>query len=139
MEEMKFKLSEKDMFGHSKLGGIGDTISQEIKLLSPKFNQGKSINVITQQLGYLVRGGDPDAIDSIVPMAYGNLALDLILKGIHGRLVVLKNGRYDNAPLDIVTSSKKLVDVKKHYNFDRYRPHYKSFEFQPLFIMTGGI
>ena len=46
----------------------------------------------------MVRGGDPDAIDSIVPMAYGNLALNLILKGVHGRLVVLKNGRYDNMP-----------------------------------------
>ena len=62
----------------------------------------------------------------------------MILKGIHGRLVVLRNGRYDNAPLDVVTSSKKLVDVNKHYNAERLRPHYKSFEFQPLFIMTGG-
>jgi ATP-dependent phosphofructokinase / diphosphate-dependent phosphofructokinase len=136
MENMLFRHTEKDMFGHAKLGGIGEAVSEEIKILSPKFNKGKMINVITQQLGYLVRGGDPDAIDSIVPMAYGNLALDLILKGIHGRLVVLRNGRYDNAPLDIVTSSKKLVDIKKHYNVDRYRPHYKSFEFQPLFIMT---
>lgn len=138
MEEMMFKHSEKDMYGHAKLGGIGEAISEEIKRISPQYNNGKRINVITQQLGYLVRGGDPDAIDSIVPMAYGNLALDLILKGIHGRLVVLRNGRYDNAPLDIVTSSKKIVDVKKHYNIDRYRPHYKSFEFQPLFIMTGS-
>jgi hypothetical protein len=66
-------------------------------------------NIINQKLGYLVRGGDPDAIDSIVPMAYGNLALDLILMGIHGRLVVLKNGRYDNMPIDVVTATKKLV------------------------------
>ena len=43
-------------------------------------------------------------------MAYGNLALDLILKKIHGRLVVLKNGRYDNIPVDIVTSTKKTVN-----------------------------
>jgi len=84
-----------------------------------------------------VRGGDPDAIDSIVPMAYGNLALDLILKGIHGRLVVLKNGRYDNAPIDVVTNTKKSVNVEKYYNTDRLRPHYKSFEMQPLFIMTS--
>ena len=49
------------------------------------YNKGKKVNTIYQQLGYLVRGGDPDAIDSIVPMAYGNLALDLILKGIHGQ------------------------------------------------------
>ena len=138
MKEMAFSDMEKDMFGHAKLGGIGDAVSTKIKELSPKYNNGTRINTINQRLGYMVRGGDPDAIDSIVPMAYGNLALDLILKGIHGRLVVLRNGRYDNAPLDVVTSSKKLVDVKKHYNIDRLRPHYKSFEFQPLFIMTGS-
>ena len=136
--EMMFQNSEKDMFGHAKLGGIGDVVSAEMKSLTAGFNNGKTINIINQKLGYLVRGGDPDAVDSIVPMAYGNLALDLILKGIHGRLVVLRNGRYDNAPLDVVTSSKKLVDVKKHYNTDRLRPYFKSFEFQPLFIMSGN-
>jgi hypothetical protein len=72
-----------------------------------------------------------------VPMAYGNLALDLILSGVHGRLVVLKNGRYDNMPVDVVTSSKKVVDVEKHYNKERLRPHYKRFGMQPLFIMTS--
>jgi 6-phosphofructokinase len=135
--EMIYKSAEKDAYGHAKLGGIGDAVSIKIKELSPKFNNGRRINVINQQLGYLVRGGDPDAIDSIVPMAYGNLALDLVLKGIHGRLVVLRNGRYDNAPIDVVTSTSKVVDVKRHYNAERLRPHYKSFEFQPLFIMTG--
>ncbi len=138
MGQMKFTSSEKDAYGHAKLGGIGDMISAKIKELTPQHNNGKRINVINQQLGYLVRGGDPDAIDSIVPMAYGNLALDLILKGIHGRLVVLRNGRYDNAPIDVVTSTNKVVDVNKHYNADRLRPQYKSFEFQPLFIMTGN-
>lgn len=138
MDKMMFKNGEKDAYGHAKLGGIGTTVSDMIKQESAKFNNGVAINIINQHLGYLVRGGDPDAIDSIVPMAYGNLALDLILKGIHGRLVVLRNGRYDNAPVDVVTSSKKLVDVKKHYNIDRLRPHFKSFEFQPLFIMSGS-
>ena len=136
--EMIYSSLEKDAYGHAKLGGIGDLITAKIKELSPKYNNGQRVNVINQQLGYLVRGGDPDAIDSIVPMAYGNLALDLILKGIHGRLVVLRNGRYDNAPIDVVTSMNKKVDVKRHYNVDRLRPHYKSFEFQPLFIMTGN-
>jgi hypothetical protein len=70
-------------------------------------------------------------------MAYGNLALDLILKGIHGRLVVLKNGRYDNVPVDVVTSSTKVVNVDKYYNRERLRPLYKSFEMNPLFIMTS--
>ena len=84
-----------------------------------------------------MRGGDPDAIDSIVPMAYGNLALDLILKGTYGVLVVLKNGRYSNVPIDVVTSFKKVVNVDKHYHTERLRPKYKSFEMQPLFIMAS--
>ncbi len=135
--EMVYKDVTKDAYGHAKLGGIGNIVSAKLKELSPKFNNGKPIDVINQKLGYLVRGGDPDATDSIVPMAYGNLALDLILKGIHGRLTVLKNGRYDNVPIDVVTSSKKIVNVEKHYNTERLRPHYSSFEMLPLFIMTS--
>jgi ATP-dependent phosphofructokinase / diphosphate-dependent phosphofructokinase len=135
--EMIFANMEKDMYGHAKLGGIGDLISVRLKELSPKFNNGRRINVINQRLSYLVRGGDPDAIDSIVPMAYGNLALDLVLNGIHGRMVVLKNGRYDNVPLDVVTQTKKTVNIKEHYLTDRLRPYYRSFEMKPLFIMTS--
>lgn len=135
--DMVFTDYSKDAYGHAKLGGIGELASAEIKKLSASFNNGRSINVINQKLGYMVRGGDPDAIDSIVPMAYGNLALDLILSGIHGRLVVLKNGRYDNMPIDVVTSSKKMVDIKKYYNTERLRPYYKSFAMKPLFIMTS--
>lgn len=134
--EMVFEESSQDAYGHKKLGGIGDLVSSELKNRSPKFNQGRKIDIINQKLGYLVRCGDPDAIDSIVPMAYGNLALDLILEKIHGRIVVLQNGRYDNMPIDVVTSTKKHVDVEKHYNVERLRPFYKSFEMKPLFIMT---
>ncbi|MCI0521113.1 MAG: ATP-dependent 6-phosphofructokinase [Chloroflexi bacterium] len=134
--EMVFQDRSTDAYGHAKLGGIGDLVSERIRELTPKFNHGKTINTINQKLGYMVRGGDPDAIDSIVPMAYGNLALDLILSKYHGRLVVLKNGRYDNVPIDVVTSSKKTVNVEKFYNIDRLRPKYESFEMMPLFIMT---
>jgi 6-phosphofructokinase 1 len=135
--EMIFQNEAADAYGHAKLGGIGDLVSERLKELSAKYNNGEKVEVINQKLGYLVRGGDPDAIDSIVPMAYGNLALDLILDGMHGRLVVLKNGRYDNVPIDVVTRSKKVVNVKEHYNTDRYRPHYRSFEMKPLFLMTS--
>jgi len=135
--EMVFERDSTDAFGHKKLGGIGDLVSEKLKELSPKYNNGKTIDTINQKLGYLVRCGDPDAIDSVVPMAYGNLALDLLLSRIHGRLVVLKNGRYDNMPIEVVTATKKVVNVKEHYNIDRLRPHYKSFEMKPLFIMTS--
>jgi 6-phosphofructokinase len=135
--EMVFERESTDAFGHKKLGGIGDLVSEKLKELSPKYNNGKPIDVINQKLGYLVRCGEPDAIDSIAPMAFGNLALDLILKKIHGRLVVLKNGRYDNTPIDAVIATKKVVKVKEHYNTERLRPHYSSFEMKPLFIMAS--
>jgi len=135
--DMVFQDASTDAYGHAKLGGIGDLISSQIKELSKKYNNGHSIDIINQKLGYLVRGGDPDAIDSIVPMAYGNLALDLILQGIHGRIVVLKNGRYDNLPIEVVTASKKLVNLEKSYNCERLRPRYESFEMKPLFLITG--
>ena len=135
--EMIFENSKTDAYGHKKLGGIGDLVSEELQRLSPKYNNGHEIHIVNQKLGYMVRGGDPDAIDSIVPMAFGNLALDLILSGVYGRLVVLSNGRYSNIPIEIVTSRNKVVNVERHYNTERLRPFYNSFENQPLFIMAS--
>ncbi|TET69958.1 MAG: ATP-dependent 6-phosphofructokinase [Candidatus Aminicenantes bacterium] len=136
-EEMVFEGKEKDMYGHKKLGGIGDQVASLLKERSATFNNGRRINVINQRLSYLVRCGDPDAIDSIVPMAYGNLALDLILKDTPGRMVSLRKGKYNDVPIDVVASTKKVVDLEKYYNKERLRPKYKSFINKPLFIMTS--
>jgi 6-phosphofructokinase 1 len=137
--EMVYEKMETDAYGHAKLGGIGELVAAAVKNISPKFNKGTKVDVVEQKLGYMVRGGDPDSIDSIVPMAFGNLALDLILKGVHGRLVVLKNGRYDNMPLDVVTATKKVVNVNQFYDINRYRPKYENFEMKPQFIMTSEL
>jgi ATP-dependent phosphofructokinase / diphosphate-dependent phosphofructokinase len=135
--EMVFERQETDQYGHKKLGGIGDRVSEQIHERSAKFNGGRKINVINQRLGYLVRCGNPDAIDSIAPMAFGNLALNLILSHSQGRLVGLRSGRYDDVPIDVVTSGKKAVDIEKYYNCERLCPYYESFESKPLFIMTS--
>jgi 6-phosphofructokinase len=136
-DEMVFEDHEVDMFGHKKLGGVGDRVARVLKEISPNYNNGRRVNVINQRLGYLVRCGDPDAMDSIVPMAFGNLAMDLILQGTSGRLVNIRNGRYDNVPIEVVTSRKKTLDTKKFYNKDRLRPTYERFEGAPVFIMTS--
>ena len=138
-EEMVFKDTERDQYGHRKLGGIGDLVSARLKELSPRFNSGRRINVVNQRLGYLVRSGDPDALDSVVPMAFGNLALDLILEGTSGRLVSLRNGVYDSVPIGVVTGRKKVVDIHKFYNTERLRPKYTTFDGKPLFIMTSDV
>lgn len=135
--QMIYQGVEADAYGHKKLGGIGDLLSEQLRNCSAKYNNGRKIDVINQRLGYMVRSGAPDALDSIVPMAFGNLALDLILKGNYGRLVSLRNGRYDNVPIDVVTSYKKKVDVEKFYDKERYRPKYENFTDKPQLIMTS--
>ncbi|MFQ6046875.1 MAG: 6-phosphofructokinase, partial [Gemmatimonadales bacterium] len=134
-EGMTFEDQRVDQFGHRKLGGIGDLVSARLKELSPRFNSGKTINVVSQRLGYLVRSGDPDAVDSIVGMAFGNYALDLVQARRFGRLVALIKGCYDSVPLETVTASKKVVSVEHHYDVERLRPSYRSFEGLPMFIM----
>jgi 6-phosphofructokinase 1 len=137
-EKMSFESEEMDQYGHRKLGGIGDTVAALLQQLSPRYNNGRRINVVNQRLGYLVRSGDPDALDSIVPMAFGNLALDLVLQKQFGRLVSIHNGRYDSVGIDVVTGQKKSVDVARYYNTERLRPIY-NFQDKPLFIMTADI
>ncbi len=136
---MSFEGQEKDQYGHAKLGGIGDRVAARLKELSPRFNGGRRINVVNQRLGYLVRCGAPDALDSVVPMAFGNLALDIILGGGSGRLVNIHNGVYGSVPLDVIHGPHKVVDVHKYYNTERLRPSYKTFDSKPLFIMTSDL
>jgi 6-phosphofructokinase 1 len=137
-EGMVFESEEADQYGHKKLGGVGDQVSDRIREVSTKFNKGKAINIVNQRLGYLVRSGDPDALDSIVPMAFGNLALDLILEGRSGLLVAVRNGVYSPVPVEAVVGTKKVVDVSLYYDTDRMRPKYDRFSSRPLFIMTSG-
>jgi 6-phosphofructokinase 1 len=136
---MSFEGAETDQFGHRKLGGIGDRVAARLKELSPKYNNDRRVDIVNQRLGYLVRCGAPDALDSIVPMAFGNLALDLILSGTSGRLVCVRNGVYNSVPIDVITGRKKVVDLGKHYNVERLRPVYKTLVGQPLFVMTSDV
>ncbi len=135
--DMSFESEEADMFGHRKLGGIGDRVANALKELSPKYNNGRKVNVVSQRLGYLVRSGNPDAIDSIAPMAFGNLALDLVIAGTSGRLISVHNGRYGSVPMEKIIGTKKVVDVEKYYDVGRMRPRYTAFNGLPLFIMAS--
>ena len=134
---MIFKDNEADAYGHKKLGGISDIVAKQLRNISPKFNNGEKVNTIIQNLGYLVRSGAPDAIDSLVPMAFGNIALNLVLEGKSGLLVNLHNGKYGNAPLDVVTSFKKIVNIDEFYNTERLCQKYKNFEEKSFFITTS--
>src|SRR5208283_1861726 len=50
---------EEDAYGHKKLGGIGSIVVDELKKRT-------GINVIYQQLAYIMRSGAPDSLDRMV-------------------------------------------------------------------------
>lgn len=133
---MVFEGEGADAYGHKKLGGIGDQVSARLRELSPKYNDGEQVGIISQKLGYLVRSGHPDALDSIVPVAYANMAINLLLEGKSGRLVALRDGNYRDVDLKEVTATKKRVNLSKHYSTDRLRPEFRNFENKPLLIMS---
>jgi 6-phosphofructokinase 1 len=137
--DMWYESEEADQYGHRRLGGIGDRVALCLKEVSPRFNDGQPVNVVSQRLGYLVRCGDPDALDSIVPMAFGNLALDLVLRKKAGRLVGVRNGVFSSCPLDVVADEKRSIEVEEYYNRDRFRPKYRKFQGLPLLLMSGEI
>ena len=51
-DDMSFEGDETDMFGHKKLGGIGDKVAAELKERSAQFNDGQKVNIINQRLNF---------------------------------------------------------------------------------------
>ncbi|MCK5073400.1 MAG: 6-phosphofructokinase [Bacteriovoracaceae bacterium] len=115
--------------------GIGRWLRGQLEEISPKFNNGRKISAIDQHLGYMVRSGDPDAVDSIVAVAFGNLAINLLTSGKTGTMVSLMKSRYEYRPIGIITSGKKTVDVSKFYDSKRYRPRFTNIEDKPMWIL----
>jgi 6-phosphofructokinase 1 len=118
---------EADAYGHKKLGGIGDYVSREIEARS-------GVRTILQQLAYLMRSGEPDALDRMVSTSYGYLATDLLLKKQSGRMVALRDGKYTTVSVNIITEGKKRVDVDELYDKDHYRPRVVHLLGKPMFL-----
>jgi 6-phosphofructokinase 1 len=118
---------EADAYGHRKLGGIGQLLSQEIKARS-------GINIMYEQLAYIMRSGAPDSLDRMVANSYGYLALDQIAMGHTGRLVALQQGIYTTVPIELITANKKRVDVTALYDPQNYRPKVRDMLGKPMFL-----
>jgi ATP-dependent phosphofructokinase / diphosphate-dependent phosphofructokinase len=134
---MVFRGERADAYGHRRLGGIGRLVAAELEALSPHYNNGETVGTLVQELGYLVRSGEPDYLDSKLPVAYGNMAVNQFVHGESGQLMVVKHGRFDTAPLEVVTSRKKVVNVERDYDAERLRPTYAKFEGRSLFHITA--
>jgi 6-phosphofructokinase len=116
-----------DAYGHKKLGGIGMILSDAIKKLTGS-------HIIYQQLSYLMRSGAPDSLDLMVAFNYANMAMDLIVEGISGRLVALQGGTYVHIPLSTIMEGLKRVDVAELYDSVQYRPKVRHVMGKPMFL-----
>ncbi|MCX6133813.1 MAG: 6-phosphofructokinase [Ignavibacteriales bacterium] len=118
---------EADAYGHRKLGGIGAATEQALKRLTGS-------HTVYQQVAYLMRSGEPDALDRMVAISYANLATDLALKKEFGRLVALREGKYTTVPIETLTQGLKRVDVAELYDAEHYRPKVSHLLGKPMFL-----
>lgn len=118
---------QEDAYGHRKLGGIGQIAGDAI-------NQITGIDIVNQQIAYLMRAGAPDSLDRMVAISYANLAIDQLLQGHSGRMAALQNGQYTTVPVDTCTQGLKRVDVEELYDKENYRPKVKHMLGKPMFL-----
>ncbi|MFH1017698.1 MAG: ATP-dependent 6-phosphofructokinase [Pseudomonadota bacterium] len=91
-----------DAFGHVKLGGIGEVLSELIKKRT-------GWDTRSTILGHLQRGGTPSAFDRILSTAFGVHAMDLVLQKDFGKMPALTNGRIQTVPLESAVAKLKTL------------------------------
>jgi 6-phosphofructokinase len=89
---------------------------------------------VVQELAYLMRAGEPDAMDRMVGFAFGGLAVQLIQSGRTGRMVTLKDGKYGHVPAETLLEGRKSVDVGGLYDAASYRAKLIRVEGMPMFL-----
>ncbi len=118
---------QEDAYGHKKLGGIGEITSEAIRKITGS-------HMIYQSLGYLMRSGEPDALDRMVAMSFAGLAVDLLTKNRFGMMTALQDGKYTTVPAEMIIQGKRLVDVKELYDTENYRPKIFNVMHKPMFL-----
>ena len=118
---------QEDAYGHKKLGGIGQIVGAALKELT-------GVEIVNQQLAYLMRSGAPDSLDRMVATSFGNLAVQQLQRGHTGVMVALQNGIYTTVPANTCVSGTKRVDVAELYDADNYLPRVHHLLGKPMFL-----
>ncbi len=118
---------EPDVYGHLKLGGIGRVLAEALKART-------GIETINQQLAYLMRSGAPDALDRMVAVIFGALAIQQLQAGATGIMLALRDGTYTTVPIETCVSGTKRVDVAELYDPSQYKPRIRPILGKPMFL-----
>jgi 6-phosphofructokinase 1 len=95
--------SERDAFGHVRLGGIGTVLAQEIERRT-----GYETRVTI--LGHVIRGGTPTAFDRVLATRFGVAAIDAVNDGAFGSMVALRGTQVIRVPIGDAVGTSKTVD-----------------------------
>ncbi|MEA1014277.1 6-phosphofructokinase [Sphingosinicella sp. LY1275] len=107
--------------------GVGHRLGQAI---TDRLGSG----TVIQELAYLMRAGEPDAMDRMVGLAFGALAVQLLGQGETARMVTLNDGNYGHVPVDTLLGGTKRVDVDGLYDPLTYRARLMRVEGMPMFL-----
>jgi len=118
---------EPDAYGHRKKASVAESLAEEIKRRTGE-------ETMTSDLTYDLRSGDPDFVDKLVGLTFGNMAYDAILDGKTGLMSALVEGRYELVPIPDPKLGPRKVDVTTAYNTERYRPMYANKLGMPVFL-----
>ncbi len=116
-----------DAYGHRKLGGIGELIGEQLEKLT-------GIGILNQKLSYLMRAGPPDAVDRMVALNYGTMAVQLLDEGQSGLMMAIQDGNYTTVPGDTCIKGKRRVDVGALYDTKAYRARIDTIRGKPFFL-----
>jgi 6-phosphofructokinase 1 len=89
---------------------------------------------VVQELAYLMRAGEPDAMDRMAGLAFGALAVQLLARCESARMIALISGNYSHVPIDTLEQGEKSVDVEALYDPDLYRAKLMRVENMPMFL-----
>nr|WP_244409066.1 6-phosphofructokinase [Stackebrandtia nassauensis] len=95
-----------DAFGHVRLGGIGQWLSDEIEK-----HTGKESRAVV--LGHVQRGGTPTAYDRVLATRFGLHAIDAIHEGDYGKMVALRGTDIVRVELSEATAELKTVPAER--------------------------
>ena len=118
---------EPDAYGHRKKASVAESLADEIKRRTGE-------ETIASDLTYDLRSGDPDFLDKLVGLTFGNMAYDAILAGKSGLMSALVEGCYQLMPIPDPKLGPRKVDVATAYNTERYRPSYANKLGAPIFL-----
>jgi 6-phosphofructokinase 1 len=107
--------------------GVGQQLGRAIKARL-------GFGTVIQELAYLMRAGEPDAMDRMVGFAFGGLAIQLLQRGESARMVTLTNGNYGHVPIDTLLQGSKSVDIDGLYDPLTYRARLMRIEGMPMFL-----